>query len=128
MYIFFRLTIGVLLIVLTSCSEYQHYVNYERQVKSCRIKCTETLKECNKSCFNNCVNCSALSNVEAAQKFKRYKHQQLVQGKIVALELQSFRDPLQCRKTTCSCKDDFRVCIQSCRGKIHKTLKVAAAC
>ncbi|MDF1757759.1 MAG: hypothetical protein P1U74_05635 [Legionellaceae bacterium] len=113
---------------MTSCSIYQHYVDHEKQQKTCRLKCAETRDECGRTCINSCRNCKALSYIQASQRFKRYKSQQNVQGEIVNLELQSFKDPLQCRKTTCSCPDDYRVCLQSCQGKIHKGLRVAAAC
>jgi hypothetical protein len=42
--------------------------------------------------------------------------------------LNSYRDPLQCRKVTCNCHADYQVCIQSCSGVIHKQLRVASAC
>lgn len=120
--------IGLMLICLSSCSYYQHYVDNERELKNCRLICLEKLKNCSDSCMNNCRTCSAFSNIGAASRFKKYKHKQLVQGKIVALELQSFKDPLQCRKATCSCQEDFRVCAQSCRGTIYKSRKTVAAC
>lgn len=124
----FRVTISFFLVMLAACSSYQNYVNSEKELKACRIKCYTIEKKCNATCVNNCNNCSTLAYAQSANRFKMYKHRQLVQGKIVALELQSFKDPLQCRKTTCSCKKDLRVCLQACSGKIYKNFKVVAVC
>ncbi|OGV35916.1 MAG: hypothetical protein A3E88_08195 [Legionellales bacterium RIFCSPHIGHO2_12_FULL_35_11] len=112
----YQVLIYLLVAFLTSCSYYQHYVGNEKTLKGCHLACYAVNDKCNETCINTCKNCNAQSFVQAAKRFKLYKHQRCVQGEIVDLELQSFRDPLQCRKTTCSCKDDLRVCMQSCRG------------
>lgn len=120
-----RMGAVILLLLLTSCSS---YVQHARALKACKWQCTVTKQRCNQSCKNNCQNCTALANAETAVHFNQYKRQQNIQGSIVALELQSFRDPLQCRKPTCDCTADFSVCLQSCQGKIRKRLKVVKPC
>ena len=120
-----RITAIIMILLLSGCST---YVDHLREMKACRLKCSGIQKRCEHACRNNCQNCNVLSNTETAVHFNHYKHQQNIQGSIVALELQSFRDPLQCRKPTCDCKVDFGVCLQSCRGKIRKRLKVVQPC
>jgi len=124
---YFRLIIFTALILLSSCSNYSDYLEKERQLKSCHIKCNMKLDICNKQCKNNALECAVKANIEASKNFKRYKKREFIQGKVLIEELQSFKDPLQCRKVTCSCQEDFRVCNQSCRGKIYKHLKANEA-
>lgn len=110
------------LLFLTSCSNYSQYLNNERQLKICHLQCNAGLDKCKTSCRNNLQECEVLSSMQAGLRFKKYKMRQINQGIIVNEELQSFKDPLQCRKVTCSCLEDFRVCKQACRGKIYKYL------
>jgi hypothetical protein len=42
--------------------------------------------------------------------------------------LPSYKDPLQCRKVTCSCVQDYHTCLAACRGTIHTALRVAPVC
>lgn len=123
-----RGVVGVVFTLLMSCSTYQQAIRHAEVVKACEATCSERLKTCSKTCLNHCQHCTTLANAEAAVHFNHYKHQQCVQGEIVALELQSYRDPLQCRKTTCACTADYGVCMQSCNGKIRKRLQVVTAC
>lgn len=124
---YLRLIIFTLFLLLSSCIHYNQYVEKERQLKSCHLKCNMNLNICNKQCRNNERECKVMANMQAASRFKEYKRQEIIQGKILIEELQSFKDPLQCRKVTCSCQEDFRVCNQSCRGKIYKHLKANVA-
>lgn len=128
MKIFLQLIICLLLISTSSCSYYTQYVKKEQQLKSCHLTCLAQKDYCNKTCKNNCQECTGLAKLQASQRFKDYKKRLTVQKKVVALELQSFQDPLQCRKVTCSCQDDYRVCAQACKGKIYKNLKAKAVC
>jgi len=123
-----RLLMCFVLICLVSCHSYQHTVEQARVLKTCKLTCKSRLQQCQQACRNNCRNCTALANTEAAVHFNQYKRQQCVQGEIVALELKSYRDPLQCRKTTCECKADYGICVQSCQGKIRKRLQAVPAC
>lgn len=116
------------MILTTSCSYYGHYVEKERKYKACHLDCLAKKDHCKAICRNNCAECTGLKDLQAAKRFKDYKHQKTVQKKLVDLELQSFKDPLQCRKVTCSCQDDFSVCVQACKGNIKKNLKAKAVC
>lgn len=128
MRIYLRLILIFLFILVSSCGYYNQYVNKERQLKDCSLQCNAKINKCKKQCRNNIQECNALANMQAALRFKEYQKRQVIQGIIVNEELQSFKDPLQCRKVTCSCQEDFRVCKQSCRGKIYKYLKASADC
>lgn len=114
-----------LCVLLTACNT---YVQHQRALNACKLNCKVAMHHCEQSCRNNCQNCTLLANSEAAVHFNQYKHQQQLQGSIVALELQSFKDPLQCRKSTCACSADFEMCAQACQGIIHKRLKVVPPC
>ncbi|MDP3706405.1 MAG: acyltransferase [Legionellaceae bacterium] len=126
MRLFVRLFACFMVTLLISCSTYQQMIHHASTLKACRLMCSDRLQQCAHTCQNNERNCTALANAEAAVHFNQYKHQRCVQGEIVALELQSYRDPLQCRKITCACRADYGVCTQSCKGKIHKRLQVVA--
>jgi hypothetical protein len=119
-----RLFAFFMLTLLISCSTYEHMTQHARTVKACRLICSERLKQCTNTCRNNERNCTTLAQAEAAVHFNQYKHERCVEGEIVALQLQSYRDPLQCRKITCACQADYSVCVQSCTGTIHKRLQV----
>lgn len=98
------------------------------QQLACLQTCENQLADCMKVCQNSCANCGVSATKSAANDFKQFKHQQCVQGAMVARELQSYRDPLQCRKTTCNCQADHKICLQSCTGIIHKRLQVPPTC
>lgn len=122
------LTAGFMMLLLLSCTvTHQGLVRYH-QLAACKASCKERLVACTRVCSDNCMRCTISANARAARNFLRYKHQQCVQGKIVALELQSFRDPLQCRKSSCACPIDYQVCTQSCHGTIYKRLQVVPPC
>ncbi|MDP3560645.1 MAG: acyltransferase [Legionellaceae bacterium] len=123
-----RLVACFMILSLTSCNTYKQYVQHEQTLKACKQVCSQRLQRCEHSCRNNCQNCRAVAMTEAALHFNQYKKQQCLQGEIVALQLQSFRDPLECRKVTCACTPDFDVCVQSCKGRIHKRLRGVAPC
>ena len=93
-------------------------------IKQCQIKQTA----CQKVCSMGCKQCEVKAKESMMKRYKTYVHEQCVQGERVALQLQSFRDPLQCRKTSCDCPADYRVCVGSCRGNIQKSLQVTPFC
>lgn len=124
----FQVIICALLILTSGCSYYQHYVEKEQRLKSCHLNCLTKSRSCARICKNNCQECTGLVKLQAARMFKDYKKRRIVQKKVVAVELQSFQDPLKCRKVTCSCQDDYRICAQACKGKIYKHLKAKAVC
>ena len=100
----------------------------KHEAAQCKYTCQQKLNSCQKVCQNNTIHCITLANDHALKSYHSYKKQQCVQGKPVVRELQSYRDPLQCRKTTCDCNTDYRVCTQACTGLIHKRLQVAPTC
>lgn len=125
---FNRLIIYFAIILLCSCASYHTLLKPSQEQKTCKLSCQARMKQCSQRCHDNCPNCCVGANQRAIRHYDLYKHQQTVQGKIVALELKSYRDPLQCRKITCDCPADYRVCIQSCTGKIRKRLQVVPPC
>ncbi|MCH9756914.1 MAG: hypothetical protein K0U37_06975 [Gammaproteobacteria bacterium] len=93
-------------------------------VKQCDIK----QQRCDRSCRDSCRRCERQEHAAMVKRYKTYIHEQCVQGKRIALQLQSFRYPLQCRKTSCDCPADYRVCVGACRGNIRKSLQVTPFC
>lgn len=113
---------------LVSCTHQTPDPKLIGSIVSCTASCDRVFHECRKVCRNNCLQCDSAAAQTTAKNYNRYVCEQQVKGKIVALQLNSFRDPLQCRKTTCSCSTDHQVCIQSCGGVIKKSLKYAPLC
>ena len=99
---------------------------YDRAL--CTASCEEHLKICSQVCHKSRQECSNTANSGAAQHYQRWVHEQVVQGGILSRELNSYRDPLQCRKTTCNCQADYTVCNAPCTGIIRKRLQVGPAC
>jgi hypothetical protein len=123
-----RIVLYCAIIMLVSCTRYYDAVFPTKEMTACKISCREAKLHCNKVCYDNCTQCRRGADARAIRHYDLYKHQQRTQGEIIALELKSYRDPLQCRKTTCDCSADYQVCIQSCAGKIRKRLQVVKAC
>ena len=92
------------------------------------MHCQERFKTCAKVCDKSCKTCSKEASCSAARHYNRMVHEQVVQGGMIARELNSYRDPLQCRKTTCNCQADYTVCKAACTGIIRKRLQVGPAC
>ncbi|WP_133127460.1 acyltransferase [Legionella nagasakiensis] len=124
MYIMIRLIFCFVFILLASCTKQTPASGQA----GCRISCEKQFNECKAVCTNNCRRCSTCTDLSAAKSYNQYKHEQCMQGGIIARELKSYRDPLQCRKTTCNCLADYRMCVQSCAGTIQKRLQVAPTC
>ena len=116
------------MIALSGCASQKAAVESANKQAVCKLSCQQQFKVCNKLCHNNCRECSKSSQCSTAMNYNKYKHEQIVQGGIVGRELNSYHDPLQCRKTTCNCLADYNVCAQSCTGIIHKRLQVAPVC
>lgn len=119
-----RLIISLIIILLSGCA---HQKLTPEQV-SCKVMCAKRLESCCAVCKHNCKNCSISASQSAVKNYREFKHQQCVQGDMISRNLQSYRDPLQCLKTTCECDADYKVCIQSCTGLIHKRLQVSPTC
>jgi hypothetical protein len=96
--------------------------------KGCLNACQAKLVHCKQVCIDNCAICTKKSSLKTFKRYEQYIHEQKIQGKMVARELQAYRDPLECRKVTCHCQADYQVCMQSHAGFIHKNLQVVPAC
>ncbi len=120
-----RLLIVLAIFGLNGCTKF-HGKHSENT--ACQAQCSTMLEQCTKSCRNNCPSCAYCADSVAAKDYMTYKRRQCVQGGLIARDLQSYRDPLQCRKMTCDCQKDYSVCMQSCSGLIHKRLQVQPKC
>lgn len=123
-----RIVFFLLFFALGSCMHNNATTHTRADMPACQASCLEQASKCSQRCNNNCQQCSAQESRSTVNDYIDWKQGQLVQGKVVSRELNSFRDPLQCRKTTCNCSADYNVCIQSCGGVIRKQLYVAPLC
>ena len=123
-----RVMFSCLVMLLTSCVSYNAYITHINKRIACNRACQQRLTVCNKQCDNSCFNCCLIANQRAARDYERYKDQQRIQGSVIIRQLNAYRDPLQCRKTTCECVTDYRTCRQTCTGKNPKQLQVAPDC
>ncbi|KTC97067.1 acyltransferase [Legionella geestiana] len=114
--------------LLTGCVSPDKGLAPSKHLSPCQKACVAELAACKKVCRNNCVNCQLGASESAMKGFERYLREQYVKGQMLTRELKSYRDPLQCRKTTCDCQADLNVCMQSCSGVIQKRLKPAPQC
>ena len=114
--------------LLSGCASYNSYVQHAREQAVCKRDCQARLMACNKVCDDSCPGCcrSALQRTE--RDYNHYVNEQTIKGCGIVRELNSYRDPLQCRKTTCECPTDYRTCLQACKHKIPKRLQVAPSC
>jgi hypothetical protein len=94
---------------------------HERQV--CEHRCDTRAQQCQTQCRDNRDSCAQQVQANTKKNYKAYRNGRCIEGKIPILELQSFRDPLQCLKKTCDCADDYRVCKRACSGIIDKRLQ-----
>lgn len=115
-------------LTLIACTSNQVLTQRANDLAACKKVCQKRVNTCQRLCHNNCDNCKLASASTTARHYGLYMKEVCVQGGIVTRDLQSYRDPLQCRKTTCNCWADYHVCEQSCTGVIHKRLQVAPAC
>ena len=123
-----RIVLCLAFLNLVGCVSYQVSVTNANTKSTCKNTCQHRFNTCNQVCHHSCQECNQSSNQSAVHNFDKYKHEQCVQGGIIARDLNSYRDPLQCRKITCDCRADYNVCTQSCNGIIHKSLQIAPVC
>lgn len=114
--------------VLTACVPQTNVSQPKTTYAVCAASCEQRSDQCNASCRNNCQQCQAFSKQTTMEHYRHYVHEQNVKGRSIARDLNSYRDPLQCRKITCNCRADYRVCIQSCGGVVKKQLQAAPYC
>ncbi len=100
----------------------------QQELAQCKATCARHFEFCKKNCINNCPVCFWQSTQNTVQNFTKYTMERKVEGKKVMRELNSYRDPLQCRKITCNCMMDLMTCNQSCSGVIRKRLQVIPNC
>ncbi len=122
-----RLLSTIILFGLASCATH-HNINKSVSINQCKMVCTQRAQECAGLCVDSCRNCSTASCRATALRYSKYIHEQRIEGAIIARELNSYRDPLQCRKITCNCAADFNTCTQNCTGIIQKRLQSVPYC
>lgn len=105
------------LVVLSSCLSMH---DMDKQLfKKCIQQCQKKMHNCLMICQNNCENCVNSSNVTTENSYTRYINEQKIQGIGVIRQLNSYRDPLQCRKHTCNCNLDYKFCSNLCYSPQH---------
>ncbi len=124
-----RVMLGGVVILCSGCSLSPNEDAKRAQAeRACVEQCRIEKDSCYRRCTDSCTRCERQENAAMKKRYKTYVHEQCVQGERVALQLQSFRDPLQCRKISCDCPADYRVCVSTCRGTIRKYLQVTPFC
>lgn len=123
---FLRLLCCFLLLNLYGCTSKNTLRGHE--LTQCQMACMKHFEFCSQNCMDNCPTCSWKGRYKAARNFSKYVSEEQVQGKKVMRELNSYRDPLQCRKVTCNCTADLVACKQSCSGVISKKLQIIPSC
>lgn len=121
-----RIFCCVLLLALCGCASKN--VLKRPALAQCQMNCMKHFEFCSQNCVDNCPNCSRKSQRHATENFSKYVIERTIQGKKVMRELNSYRDPLQCRKVTCNCVADLMACKQGCSGVIHKRLQALPNC
>ncbi len=96
--------------------------------QQCFRKCEQIFKSCRSQCHDNCSQCQKIADNQAWKRYQAYCTRMKIQCSLRPRDWLSFRDPLQCRKVSCSCAADFNVCIQQCGGQIKKRLHVTPYC
>jgi hypothetical protein len=114
--------------LILGCAAHVKEPSTRSNMAACARSCEQRADTCEKFCRNSCQQCRDLSLQRAAQHYSQYVHEELVEGGAILRNLNSYQNPLQCRKTTCNCRADYRVCIQSCGGVIRKSLQAAPVC
>lgn len=125
---FIRLICCALLLVLSGCATQQPGMVKSKEIGQCMQLCEQRFDSCKLQCFNNCPRCSLIAAEEAEKNYRQYVHDKQVQGGYVSRGLNSYRDPLQCRKVTCNCTSDLLTCKQNCTGVIQKRLQAVPYC
>lgn len=113
--------------LLMGCTFFPDNATY-RRLDACKQACKAQYIKCDSLCRDNCPGCGVKSRQTTLKRYRQYIHERTVSGQIVGRELQSYRDPLQCRKITCACLAENAICMQHCTGDIHKKLQAAPIC
>ena len=95
---------------------------------NCLRSCVKQVKTCTIHCQNNCYNCSNTACSAQKKNYTAYvREQQLIGGEITR-SLGAYKDVLRCTKISCDCRDDYKLCEESCHGEIYKHLTVPTIC
>ena len=122
-------TLGFILMLLFGCATtFTSPPSAKLSMRACKSQCLNKFKACAKVCKYSCQKCMAFVTTGVKRHYDYFVHQQQVQGGLVARELNSYRDPLQCLKSTCDCRADSNECTQACAGTIHKRPPVPRTC
>ena len=123
MFKWFLLMLTCLCIGLMACTKQHNGWRATSSLRQCQAQCIKQNSACLKVCDNSCSHCMVPAYATAERHYAQFIHQQMLQGGLVARDLKSYRDPLQCLKTTCNCHADNEQCAQACTGIIHKRLQ-----
>ena len=121
------LAVSSVVLLLLSCMNQAMTIKHV-QSSSCKMQCLKQRHTCQQICHNDCYTCFKEVQKTVKRSYDQYIREVKTQGGVIARDLNSFKDPLQCRKTSCDCSADFEVCAQSCKGLIHKNMRVPSAC
>lgn len=120
-----RIILFIIVGVLTACAKPTFT---PQEIASCSLICTQHLHSCQDNCTNNCPACSQDSSYTSLTQYLKYVQEKQIQGGFITRGLNSYRDPLQCRKVSCNCAADYITCKQGCTGVIHKKLRAVPYC
>ena len=123
-----RLLSCIALISLMGCASDEKIQINPQSLSLCKFSCAKRFEVCQNKCVNNCPTCSADSSYTSRSNYFKYAHEKLVQGGYITRGLNSYRDPLQCRKVTCNCVADLIACNQNCARVIEKRFRGAPYC
>ncbi len=125
---FFRTGVLSLCILISlSCTKQQNDEGF-LHLSQCQTHCRKQFELCNTLCVNHCAHCNQVADESAEERYGKYVQEQEIQGETIAREVDSYRDPLKCRKVTCNCSADFTICEQGCTGIIQKQLRAKPYC
>lgn len=114
---------------LASCAlNHTHSISNKSSVDQCKAICVKRFERCTHHCVDNCKNCTIKAYSESQENYQQYVQEQQVLGQSIDRVLNSYRDPLQCRKITCDCVEDLNSCRQGCTGLIRKQLQAVTHC
>lgn len=121
---FGSLWIGMVLVLIYGlCGCVSQSLSSQPKPESCEQHCLKRALACCEVCHNTCPICQFKSKQRTKNSYDRYEWVQHAQGKVVARELNAFRDPLACTKVSCDCQADYHTCKKACTGYITPRLR-----
>ena len=124
----FRYGLLFIICILVSCVFSSKFTQHKLAVNKCKSFCIRDSNICHKTCQDNCVACNHQAHMAARDWYQHFVKEQTVQGGMITRNINSYKDPLQCRKITCNCDVDYLICTQKCSGLIHKELQNQNLC